>query len=489
VNVDSALAHDTEALAYDAGALALDADAPVLDADAPVLDADALVLDADALALDADALALDADAPALDADAPALDADAPALDADAPALDADGFAPRRGLERIGLGMFGLVRYAGSVLAPSSRKTPECSVTQEEGANMSSRSRITAIAGACLAVAAVAVFAQREQPPRNSGSRSQADTSAAIVASAQAVLATLDDAGKAKVQFPFDSTQKTRWSNLPSPMFQRNGLRLADLTAPQRAAVMTLLSVALSADGYRKVADIMHGDEVLRQTGGGRGRGPGGAGGGPSFGENQYYLAFVGAPAVGTPWILQFGGHHLAINLTLLGANATMAPSLTGAQPANYSIEGRTVRPLGAENDKGFALVNALNPTERMQAILNYRVPDLVLGPGQDGRTIQPEGIRASALTPAQQNMLWDLVREWTGIMNDAFAAQRMADIRSRLNDTYFAWSGPTTNGSAAYFRVQGPTLVIEYAPQGGVDHIHTIYRDPTNDYGLRFTRQ
>jgi len=357
--------------------------------------------------------------------------------------------------------------------------------------MSSRSRITVILGACLAVAAVTVLAQREQPPRSSGSRSQADASAAIVASAQAVLATLDDAGKAKVQFPFDSTQKTRWSNLPSPMFQRNGLRLADLTAPQRAAVMTLLSVALSADGYRKVADIMHGDEVLRQTGGGRGqgRGPGGSGGGPSFGENQYYLAFVGAPAIGTPWMLQFGGHHLAINFTLMGANATMAPSLTGAQPASYSIEGRTVRPLGAENDKAFALVNALDPSQRTQAILNYRVPDLVLGPGQDGRTIQPEGIRASALTPAQQNMLWDLVREWTGIINDAFAAPRMADIRSRLNDTYFAWSGPTTNGSAAYFRVQGPTLVIEYAPQGGVDHIHTIYRDPRNDYGIGFMRQ
>src|SRR5262249_14864011 len=160
--------------------------------------------------------------------------------------------------------------------------------------------------------------------------------------------------------------------------------------------------------------------------------PGGPGGGPSFGENQYYLAFVGAPAIGTPWMLQFGGHHLAINFTLMGANATMAPSLTGAQPASYSIEGRTVRPLGAENDKAFALVNALDPSQRTQAILNYRVPDLVLGPGQDGRTIQPEGIRASALTPAQQNMLWDLVREWTGIINDAFAAPRMADIRSRL---------------------------------------------------------
>jgi hypothetical protein len=329
---------------------------------------------------------------------------------------------------------------------------------------------------------------------------------------------LDEAGRAKLQFPFDGPQKTRWSNLPSPMFQREGLRLADLTAPQRAAVMALLSVALSRDGYRKVTDIMRGDEVLRKTqgsgargggpnpGGGvpgpdrsgadgrdgagrRGRGPGMAAGGPAFGEDQYYLAFVGTPSVTTPWMLQFGGHHLAINLTLAGNLATMAPSLPAAQPATYTVEGQTIRPLGRENDKAFALVNALDVKQRGQAILGYRVSDLVLGPGQEGRTIQPEGIRATALTAPQQTMLWDVVREWAGIMNDGFAESRMAELRANVNDTYFAWSGPTTNGSAAYFRVQGPTLVIEYAPQGGVDHIHTIYRDPTNDYGAKFARR
>ena len=87
-------------------------------------------------------------------------------------------------------------------------------------------------------------------------------------------------------------------------------------------------------------------------------------------------------------------------------------------------------------------------------------------------------------------MLLELVREWAGIMHDAFADR--ADGRDQSEsaaDTYFAWSGPTTNGSAAYFRIQGPTLVIEYAPQGGVDHIHTIYRDPTNDYGAKFARK
>jgi hypothetical protein len=349
----------------------------------------------------------------------------------------------------------------------------------------------------------------------------ADATARIVAAAQAVVATLDEVGKTKVQFPFESPQKAKWSNLPSGIFQREGIRLADLTAPQRAAVDTLLSTALSADGYRKVKEIMLADGVLgRGQAGGRaggppaggaprggspgggppgggppgggqpgGRGGGGRGGSLRFSEDEYFLAYLGTPSVTTPWMLQFGGHHLAINLTMAGSQATMAPSLPAAQPAIYEFEGRTIRPLGNENDKAFALINALNDAQRAEAIIGSRVADLVLGAGQDGRTIQPEGIRASKLSAAHQAMLLDIVREWAGIQHDAFATTRMAEIKTNLPDTFFAWSGPTTSGSAAYFRVQGPTLHIEYAPQGGVNHIHTIYRDPTNDYGAKFTKK
>ena len=320
-----------------------------------------------------------------------------------------------------------------------------------------------------------------------------DATGRIVAAAQALLATLDEAGRAKIQFPFDGPQKTKWSNLPSGIFQREGIRLADLTAAQRAAVNTLLSTALSRDGYRKVTEIMLADGVLgRGQAAGRSGAPGGGGGGGRggnlrFSEDEYFLAFVGTPSATTPWMLQFGGHHLAINLTMAGTQATMAPSLPATQPATYTFEGRTIRPLGNENDKAFALINALDEGQRKQAILGYSVSDLVLGAGQDGRTIQPEGLRASALSAAQQKMLLELVREWAGIQNDTFAETRMAEIRTNLPQTYFAWSGPTENGSLAYFRVHGPTLVIEYAPQKSVDHIHTIYRDPTNDYGAKFT--
>ena len=349
------------------------------------------------------------------------------------------------------------------------------------------------------VAAMAVVQRGAGTTRPPSANAPAEATSRIVAAAVALTAMLDESGRAKLQFPFAGPQRTKWSNLPSGIFRREGLRLGDLSAAQRSAVMNLLAAALSPAGYRKVVDIMRGDEVLRRnqsTGGGRnaapnagrGRGgPAGPGGGVTFGDDEYYLAFLGTPSVTVPWMLQFGGHHLAINLTLAGSQAAMVPSLPAAQPATYTFEGRTVRPLGNENDKAFALINALDDTQRHQAILGYRVADLVLGPGQDGRTIQPEGIRASALSPSQQTMMWSIAEEWAGIMNTVFAEPRMAEIRSNLRDTYFAWSGPTTNGSPAYFRIQGPTLLIEYAPQqDSVDHIHTIYRDPTNDYGAKF---
>jgi hypothetical protein len=344
---------------------------------------------------------------------------------------------------------------------------------------------------------------------------ESDVTGKTVAAAKAFLATLNDAGRAKVSFAFNSEQKTKWSNLPVGIYPRNGLRWGDLSAAQRDAALKLLATALSKQGLQKVKEIMEGDEVLKAPESGRAGGPppggppggrrpgdgppgsrGGGAGGPNFGRDEYYLAFLGTPSLTEPWMIQFGGHHLAINLTIVGKSNVLTPSLPAAQPASYKLNGETVRPLGRENDKSFALINSLDAAQQKQAILNYQVSDLVLGPGEDGKTIQPEGIKASDLNAAQQQMLLDLAHEWAGILNDEAAAAKMAEIKANLPETWFAWSGPTTNGSSAYFRIQGPTLLIEYSPQrsrgsGGLDlnHIHTIYRDPTNDYGARLVKR
>ena len=337
----------------------------------------------------------------------------------------------------------------------------------------------------------------------------------IVGAAKSFLSTLDDKQRQSVLFAFDDQQqRKRWSNFPVGAVPRAGLSMGELTPAQRSAAMALVASALSQRGLEKVQQIMEGDEVLKNTdggGGGRlGRGPGGpplggdgrgrgrgpqfgGRGGSQFGKDLYYISILGTPSEKSPWMLQFGGHHLALNITIVGERGVLTPTLTGAQPALYTENGKTVRPLGQESDKALALLNALDESQRKQAILSFRVADLVLGPGEDGKTIQPEGLRASGMNDKQRAMLLDVIAEWANIVHESEAAARMAELKGEINETWFAWSGPVTaapgNNITAYYRIQGPHLVIEYAPQGlGGDlamHVHTMYRDPTNDYGRR----
>ena len=405
----------------------------------------------------------------------------------------------------------------------------------------------------LALASLFVSAPKGQraAAQNRDAKTRAAT-AKIVKAANAFLATLDEKQKKSVLFAFDDQQqRARWSNFPTGFVPRSGVKLGDLNPAQRSAALALLSSALSKRGYEKAQQIMEADEVLKKDdkggpGGGGNRGPGGppngngpggpqdrggppnggrgrqggpqdgngpppfggsggpgqgrgngprGGGGAMFGKDLYYFSFLGTPSETTPWMLQFGGHHLALNITIAGEQGILTPSLTGAQPALYTLNGKTVRPLGQESDKGLALLNALDDAQKKQAILNYRVGDLALGPGQDGRTIVPEGLRVSAMNAKQRAMLLDVIAEWAGIVHEGAASARMAEIKADLDQTWFAWSGATTakpgHNITAYYRIQGPHLVIEYAPQSlGGDlslHVHAMYRDPTNDYGQRLT--
>jgi hypothetical protein len=296
--------------------------------------------------------------------------------------------------------------------------------------------------------------------------------AKAVAKANAFLQTLDAPQRGKVLLDFDSAKKPSWSNLPVTMVARNGLPLGELSKPQRTAALDLLAAVLSKQGYQKVIDIMDADDQLVQ-GGNRMR----------FGTDNYYLALFGTPSATKPWMVQFGGHHLGLNVTIIGNDSVVAPTHTGAQPDAFTRDGKTVRPLGAENDLAFKLVNLLDAEQQKQAVLGAKPKNLVVGPGQDGKTIRPEGLKCNTLTEGQRTTLLELIGAWVHILPDQAAASRMAALKANIDETYFVWYGPTTNGSAAYYRIQGPKLLIEYAPQGSTHHIHTIIRDPSNDYG------
>jgi len=337
---------------------------------------------------------------------------------------------------------------------------------------------------------------------------------AVTKSAERFLATLTAAQRARVVYSWnDDTQRARWSNFPTGFVPRGGLSLKDMSEPQKSAAMDLLRTVLSPMGYEKVDAIRMADDDFKANGSRRGpRGggppPGGVQGPPPpgdptgrgpppsgaamFGGDLYYLSFVGEPSARTRWMLQFGGHHLALNITIAVSEGVMTPSLTGAQPGRFTAGGHTIRPLGRESDKGLALVQSLDAGQRKRAVLTYRVADLVLGPGEDGKKIAPEGLRVSAMSSRQKALLMGVMAEWVGIMNDAAATRRLAQLQADLDETWFAWSGPLTaeagTNITAYYRIQGPHVVIEYAPQSDepANHVHTIYRDPTNDYGIQF---
>src|SRR5262245_23549200 len=127
--------------------------------------------------------------------------------------------------------------------------------------------------------------------------------AGIAAVAKKFLATLDDAQRGKVVFDFkDEAQRKRWSNLPTAIFRRQGLRMGDLTQPQREAVLAVLAAALSPQGYEKILQIVEADEVLKKSSGET-----------IFGRDEYYVSFLGQPSNTQPWMIQFGGHHLGLN--------------------------------------------------------------------------------------------------------------------------------------------------------------------------------
>lgn len=366
-----------------------------------------------------------------------------------------------------------------------------------------KSRIVAasLAAACTAVG---VAAAAPAAPTSAGTPVPiSEQTRAIAGAATAFLDSLSAQQRAKILFPFERPKvagsarfaggmngrmtfvgeqygKSVWSNFPVSDVPRPGVALGALNAAQREAAMHLLQVLLSPKGYEKVREIMGSDQALHD-----------AGQPFASGEDVYTLGIFGTPSATTPWMVQFGGHHLALNVVIAGARGGLAPALTGAQPAVFTSKGKTVRVLAQENDKAFALLDALDASQRKQAILDYRIGDLVMGPGHSGETIVPEGLKASAMTDAQRVLLMDVIAEWAGIVNTSYAGARLAEIRAGLADTWFAWSGPTThapgrNGSACY-RIQGPKLFIEFSPQGvGGDstmHVHTIYRDLTNDYG------
>ena len=303
---------------------------------------------------------------------------------------------------------------------------------------------------------------------------------AIVGAANQFLQTLDELLLPKAHLPFNTAEKSVWSNLP-PNLDYAGVRIADLSPSELESLMRLLATSLSPAGFEKVRGIMLGDDLLvrgDQTGNRM-----------LFGADNYWFFIFGTPSTETPWGWQFDGHHLALNLTLYGDSMTLAPSFIGTQPAEVAWGDRyRHQPMGLEVSRAFELMDSLSAEQKTTAVVGDRRQNLDAGPGNDGVTPPERGIAGTDLTESQRQQLGELIRTWLEILPRPHAQARMQDIAPTLPRTHFGWWGKTEKESPVYFRIQGPKVLIEFAHQnlGGNprQHLHSVFRDPTNDYGI-----
>lgn len=315
--------------------------------------------------------------------------------------------------------------------------------------------------------------------------------------AQGLLDALDAEKTRKLQFEFDNEEERKdWSNLPARMHKRNGLSFGEMTDPQKIAAYRLLETGLSSQGYAKVTGVMRLDDVWAEIVNQNRPGVGSS----MFGSDKYWLAFFGKPDDGGVWGWQVDGHHLGINATLAGGDASFSPMFFGAEP-DVVPSGQYAgwRIFGAERAKAFALVESLSDGQRESAILEKTVPAGIFeGPGDGGAIKVPRGLRASEMNESQQTLLWALIDEYLNNAPAKTAATQRAKILSDgLAKLYFAWMGPVDESANIYFRVHGPSVLIEYdnvfagpANRNAYsNHIHTILRDPSDDFGEDLLRK
>lgn len=324
----------------------------------------------------------------------------------------------------------------------------------------------------------------------------AQTISDTTAAAEAFLATLSDEQREAVLYAYDDeTKTTSWSNFPVTFVQRAGLNLADLTEEQRVAALEVLESLLNEDAYATVAAIIGGDQYLLDNSSST-----------ETSLGQYYIAFFGDPSDTSAWEVQFGGHHLGINASLDGTEdaITFAPTHLGVQPAVYTdADGEEVQPFDGIYTDAFAFFDSL--TEEQQATLTSG--DVTMcAPGDTCDFTTGAGLSGADLTDEQRELLLDLIANWSGLADDETTAAERAEVEATLDDTVIAWTGATTydmsTGDGISFSISGPDVYVGFQAQQGsagadVDgvttsgwgHVHTIYRDPTDDYAGSVTQQ
>jgi Protein of unknown function (DUF3500) len=294
-------------------------------------------------------------------------------------------------------------------------------------------------------------------------------------SAQDFLATLDSSQKSKALLPITHEERENFRYTPR---ERAGLPLKEMNALQRAAALKLLDSALSEKGKLKATQIMSLESVLAELE----KDP------VKRDSDKYFVAIFGTPGDPKGWSWRFEGHHLSVNITLVeGKGISVTPSFFGANPAVVR-EGvrKDLRVLAAEEDLARGLVTTLVAEGKSSVIFSEKPPAEILSfENRKATALEPVGVLASDLTPIQRTALMTLLAEYTGRYRSEIAATDMAKITSAgIENLRFGWAGGLKIGEAYYYRIQGPTFLMEAANvQSNANHIHATWRNFSGDFG------
>ncbi|GHA83141.1 DUF3500 domain-containing protein [Cognatilysobacter bugurensis] len=330
--------------------------------------------------------------------------------------------------------------------------------------------------ACSQATPVAARSTSDAAPARGASGTDASASSAA---ARAFLATLSERQQSIAVHDFADDERTAWTYLPQG---RAGLPLEAMNAAQRAAAFELLGTGLSERGTQLARGVVELEGTLRDV-------EKAAGSFWAFRRDPelYYLALFGAPRT-PPWAWRFEGHHLSVNATALGPHGQIiAPLFVGANPARVpSGPRRGFRLLAAEEDLAFELLRMLDAPRRARAVIGATTPgDIVTGDDPVVRAMAFAGLPAADMTVDQQRQLRRLLEWYAGRMADAAATKQLQRIdEAGFGQLHFAWAGAQQPGAPHYYRVHGPTVLVEYDnSQDGANHIHTVWRDLENDFG------
>jgi hypothetical protein len=305
----------------------------------------------------------------------------------------------------------------------------------------------------------------------------------MTAAANNFLAALNDDQKSIATFDFKSDERENWHFIPK---DRKGITLGTLKPAQRHLAFALLQSGLSSRGFSKATTIMSLEQILQELEGPSRRFP--------RDPELYHVSIFGKPDAQGTWAWRFEGHHLSLNFTLVkGKFAGGTPSFMGTNPAEVRKGPRAgLRVLATEEDLARDLMIHLNPSQQKQALIQTNAPDDILTVANRTADVgKAQGLPVSEMNGAQKKLLNQIIEEYVGRLRGDLSVADLAKIdaagRGKIR---FAWAGSLERGQRHYYRIHGPTFLLEYDnTQNDANHVHAVWRDFENDFGRDLLRE